>query len=115
LTASALVVLPVCTLDPGSPGLGWPAIVQTMVAADGGACDVSSNGRFNGGFHHTRTLESRATDMAILVFSNLEVVEAKRRGLRARFSSLKEWGVSDFCQLVLFSTPERVRGYIEYN
>lgn len=94
---------------PGSPGPGGPAIVQTMVEADGGSCDVSSYGRFNGGFYHTRTLESRAADVATLVFYNFEVVEANRRGLRAGFFSLKDWGVPDFCQLVLFSTPDRVR------
>ena len=70
--ALALVVLPICTFDPGLPGLGGPAIVQTMVEADGGACDVSSYGRCNGGFYHTRTQESRATGMATLVFYNLE-------------------------------------------
>jgi ABC-type nitrate/sulfonate/bicarbonate transport system substrate-binding protein len=94
---------------PGSPGPGGPAIVQTMVEADGGTCDVSSYGKYNGGFYHTRTLESGDAHVATLVFYNFEVVEANRRGLRARFFSLKDWGVPDFCQLVLFSTPGRVK------
>jgi ABC-type nitrate/sulfonate/bicarbonate transport system substrate-binding protein len=93
---------------PGSPGPGGPAIVQTMVEADGGTCDTSSYGKYNGGFYHTRSLESGDADVATLVFYNFEVVEANIRGLRASFFSLKDWGVPDFCQLVLFSTPERV-------
>ena len=46
--------------------------------------------------------------MATLVFYIFEVVEARGLGLRPAFFSLKDWGVPDFCQLVLFSTPQRI-------
>ena len=59
---------------PGSPGPGGPAIVQTMVEADGGACDPSSYGKHNGGFYHTKALQQGAADVATLVFYNFEVV-----------------------------------------
>ena len=38
---------------------------------------------------------------------NFEIPEARSKGLDASFFSLKEWGVPDFCQLVLFTTHER--------
>ncbi len=43
-----------------------------------------------------------------LIFYNFEVIEARGLGLRPDFFSLKDWGVPDFCQLVLFSTPQVV-------
>ena len=46
--------------------------------------------------------------MATLIFYNFEVIEARGLGLRPDFFSLKDWGVPDFCQLVLFSTPQVV-------
>lgn len=92
---------------PGSPGPGGPAIVRTMIEADGGVCDPSSFARHNGGFFHTDALALGDADVATLVFANFEVVEARSRGLAADFFSLKDWGVPDFCQLVLFTTPER--------
>lgn len=92
---------------PGSPGPGGPAIVQTMVEADGGSCDVASYGKHNGGFFHTKALAEKQADLATLIFYNFEVIEAASLGLRPNFFSLKDWGVPDFCQLVLFTTPER--------
>ena len=89
------------------PGRGGPAIVNTMVRADGGECDVASYGKHNGGFYHTSALEQGDAELATLVFYNFEVVEATLKGLTPRFFSLKDWGVPDFCQLVLFTTPER--------
>ena len=44
---------------PGSPGPGGPAIVQTMVEADGGVCDVESYGKFNNGFYQGRQCRRR--------------------------------------------------------
>lgn len=93
---------------PGSPGPGGPAIVQTMVEADGGSCELSSYGKHNGGFFHTKALQEGAADVATLIFYNFEVIEARGLGLRPDFFSLKDWGVPDFCQLVLFSTPQRI-------
>ena len=93
---------------PGSPGPGGPAIVQTMVEADGGSCELSSYGKHNGGFYHTKALQEGAADVATLIFYNFEVIEARGLGLRPDFFSLKDWGVPDFCQLVLFSTPQRI-------
>lgn len=92
---------------PGSPGPGGPAIVQTMVEADGGSCDLASYGKHNGGFFHTAALAERKADVATLIFYNFEVVEARAQGLKPSFFSLKDWGVPDFCQLVLFTTPSR--------
>eukprot|EP00536_Pseudo-nitzschia_multiseries_P002972 jgi/Psemu1/318043/estExt_fgenesh1_pm.C_420005 len=94
---------------PGSPGPGGPAIVQTMVEADGKMdCDINSYGKFNGGFYHTDAIESRNADVATLIFWNFEIPEAKARGMNGvGFFSLKEWGVPDFCQLVLMTTPQR--------
>lgn len=92
---------------PGSPGPGGPAIVQTMVEADGGSCDLASYGKHNGGFFHTAALAERKAEVATLIFYNFEVVEARAQGLKPGFFSLKDWGVPDFCQLVLFTTPSR--------
>lgn len=51
---------------PGSPGPGGPAIVQTMVEADGKTdCDIGSYGKYNGGFYHTDAIESGKADVAV--------------------------------------------------
>lgn len=93
---------------PGSPGPGGPAIVQTMVQADGKLdCPLDSYGKYNGGFFHTDALERGHAAAATLIFWNFEIPEAVARGLPVAFFSLKDWGVPDFCQLVLFTTPER--------
>ena len=93
---------------PGSPGKGGPAIVNTMVKSDGkDDCDLSSYGKHNGGFFHTDALQSSKADIATLIFWNFEIPEARARGMNVDFFSLKEWGVPDFCQLVLFTTPEK--------
>jgi len=92
---------------PGSPGPGGPAIVNTMVKADGKLdCDITSYGKHNGSFFHTDALQSNKADVATLIFWNFEIPEAKAKGMKdAAFFSLKEWGVPDFCQLVLMTTP----------
>lgn len=83
--------------------------VQTMVEADGKMdCDIEAYGKFNGGFYHTDAIESGKADLATLIFWNFEIPEATARGMSGiDFFSLKEWGVPDFCQLVLMTTPER--------
>mmetsp|Transcript_38316 Transcript_38316/g.44653 ORF Transcript_38316/g.44653 Transcript_38316/m.44653 type:complete len:345 (-) Transcript_38316:422-1456(-) len=91
---------------PGSPGPGGPAIVQTMVEADGGNCDISSYGKYNGGFYHTDAIKSGNADLATLIFWNFEIPEAKAQNVDVDFFSLKDFGVPDFCQLVLFTTPD---------
>lgn len=92
---------------PGSPGKGGPAIVNTMVRADGKMdCDLESYGKYNGGFYHNDALQSGKADLATLIFWNFEVPDARSRGMDVDFFSLKDWGVPDFCQLVLFTTPE---------
>ena len=90
-----------------SPGPGGPAIVNTMVKSDGKLdCDIKSYGKHNGSFFHTDALQSNAADVATLIFWNFEIPEAKAKGMtNAAFFSLKEWGVPDFCQLVLMTTP----------
>jgi len=96
---------------PGSPGPGGPAIVNTMVNADGKSdCDIHSYGKHNGGFFHTTALQSGAADVATLIFWNFEIPEARAKGMKdPAFFSLKEWGVPDFCQLVLMTTPVRYK------
>ncbi len=78
-----------------------------MVKADGKLdCDISSYKKHNGSFFHTDALQSNAADVATLIFWNFEIPEAKAKGMKdAAFFSLKEWGVPDFCQLVLMTTP----------
>ena len=92
---------------PGYPGPGGPAIVQTMIEADGGTCDLSSYGKYDGGFFHTDAIESGNADLATLIFWNFEIPEAEARELEVDFFSLKDYGVPDFCQLILFTTPSR--------
>lgn len=91
---------------PGAPGPGGPAIVGTMIEADGVSHDPEAFGRVNNGFYHTDALEDGMADVATLVFYNFEVVEARHRGHDADFFALKDWGVPDFCQLVLITTSE---------
>ncbi|HJK92446.1 MAG TPA: ABC transporter substrate-binding protein [Polyangiaceae bacterium LLY-WYZ-15_(1-7)] len=90
---------------PGAPGPGGPAIVGTMVEADGGRAPVDDFVRVNEGFHHTQALVDGKADVATLAFYNFELVEARHLGHDARFFALRDWGVPDFCQLVLFTTP----------
>ncbi len=86
---------------PGAPGPGGKAIVATMIEADGGEADVDALVPVNHGFRHTDALVEGKADVATLAFYNFEVVEARHRGHAASFFALKDWGVPDFCQLVL--------------
>lgn len=86
---------------PGAPGPGGPAIVNTMIAADGG--EPGEIVPVNNGFLHTDALADDKADMATLVFYNFEVVEARHRGLQTVFFALKDHGVPDFCQLILIA------------
>lgn len=88
---------------PGAPGPGGPAIVDTMVRADGG--QPGQTVPVNNGFQHTDALADDKADAATLVFYNFEVVEARHRGLQPRMFALKDWGVPDFCQLILIARP----------
>ncbi|MFN3597172.1 MAG: ABC transporter substrate-binding protein [Rubricoccaceae bacterium] len=94
---------------PGAPGPGGPAIVATMVEADGGPAG-SEDGftRVNNSFYHTDALADDKADVATLVFHNFEIVEARHRGLDVRLFALKDWGVPDFCQLVLITHPDKL-------
>jgi len=89
---------------PGAPGPGGPAIVNTMIAADGGTPGDLT--RVNNGFFHTDALAEDKADVATLAFYNFEVVEARHRGLNADFFALKDWGVPDFCQLIFIGLPQ---------
>ncbi len=91
---------------PGAPGLGGLAIVKTMVEADGGECTFEDFKPINNGFYHTNALESDLADAATLIFQNFEVTEARLRGLDVDYFALKDWGVPDFCQLILITSPE---------
>jgi len=89
---------------PGAPGPGGPAIVGTMVEADGGTFDPDAASLVNNGFYHTDALAEDKADVATLVFYNFELVEAQHRGLDADFFALKDWGIPDFCQLILVTS-----------
>ncbi len=92
---------------PGAPGPGGPAIVATMVEADGGPTGTEDGyERVNNSFYHTDALAEGKADVATLVFHNFEIVEARQRGLDVRLFALKDWGVPDFCQLVLIAHPD---------
>lgn len=91
---------------PGAPGPGGLAIVRTMIEADGG--EPGELEAVNHGFKHTDALVEGRADCATLAFYNFEVLEARHRGHPARFFALKDWGVPDFCQLVLTTQPSRV-------
>ena len=94
---------------PGAPGPGGPAIVATMVEADGGPTGTEDGyGRVNNSFYHTDAIAEDKADVATLVFHNFEVVEARHRGLDVRLFALKDWGVPDFCQLVLITHPDKL-------
>lgn len=94
---------------PGAPGPGGPAIVATMVEADGGPAGTEDGyGRVNNSFYHTDALAEDKADVATLVFHNFEIVEARSRGLDVRMFALKDWGVPDFCQLVLITHPDKL-------
>ncbi len=89
---------------PGAPGPGGPAIVATMVEADGGKCNTSHFELVNNGFYHTNALAEGKADVATLVFYNFEIIEARARGFDAHYFALKDWGVPDFCQLILITS-----------
>ncbi|MEM6326170.1 MAG: ABC transporter substrate-binding protein [Bacteroidota bacterium] len=94
---------------PGAPGPGGPAIVATMVEADGGPTGTEDGyTRVNNSFYHTDALAENKADVATLVFHNFEIVEARHRGLDVRMFALKDWGVPDFCQLVLITHPDKL-------
>lgn len=90
---------------PGAPGPGGPAIVSTMIEADGGDCDREAFEPVDNGFYHTEALVEGMADVATLAFYNFEVLEARHLGHEASFFALKDWGVPDFCHLV-FTTSE---------
>ena len=89
---------------PGAPGPGGPAIVRTMIEADGGPKGATFE-PVNHGFFHTDALIEGKADLATLAFYNFEVIEARQRGHGAKFFALKDWGVPDFCQLILITSP----------
>ncbi|KAH8052748.1 hypothetical protein JL722_9880 [Aureococcus anophagefferens] len=85
---------------PGSPGPGGPAIVDTMVKADGGDCGGEAYGKFNGGFDHVGALAAGHADVATLIFANFEIPAAEAAGKDARYFALKDWGVPDRARLL---------------
>lgn len=92
---------------PGAPGPGGPAIVRTMIEADGGKAGATLE-PINNGFFHTDALIEDKADIATLAFYNFEIVEARQRGYPAKFFALKDWCVPDFCQLILITSPSKL-------
>lgn len=91
---------------PGAPGPGGLAMVSTMIEADGGTPGTLTP--VNEGFQHTKALVEGKADAAVLAFYNFEVVEANLTGHPAHFFALKDFGLPDFCQLVLMTSPEKL-------
>ncbi len=90
---------------PGGPELGGLAIIRTMIEADGGMPNAPLT-PVNNSFYHTNALAEDKADVATLVFYNFEIIEARHRGLEAEFFALKDWGVPDFCQLILITSQD---------
>ena len=90
--------------DSMAPAPGGMAMVKWLIEADGGACDVAALERIDYGFRHTDALAEDKADVATFVFYNFEVIEALHRGFDADFFALKDWGIPDFCQLVLVAS-----------
>jgi ABC-type nitrate/sulfonate/bicarbonate transport system substrate-binding protein len=88
---------------PGAPGLGGLAIIRTMIETDGGTPNAPLT-PVNNGFYHTNALAENKADVATLIFYNFEIIEARQRGLDADFFALKDWGIPDFCQLILITS-----------
>ncbi|NEZ68245.1 ABC transporter substrate-binding protein [Leptolyngbyaceae cyanobacterium CCMR0082] len=91
---------------PGAPSALGRAIAKTMIEADGGDFTEDAITSVDNGFLHTDALVEDKADLATLVFYNFEVIEARQSGYDAQFFALKDWGVPDFCQLILIATPE---------
>ncbi len=92
--------------DSAAPAPGGLAMVKWMIEADGGTCDLSEFERVDYGFRHTDALAEGKADVATFAFYNFEVIEARHRGFDADFFALKDWGIPDFCQLVLAATGD---------
>lgn len=91
---------------PGAPSKLGLGIAQTMIEADGGQFNPDSIISVDCGFFHTNALIENQADLATLSFFNFEIIEARQRGYDAQFFALKDWGIPDFCQLILITTPE---------
>ncbi|MCS7012027.1 MAG: ABC transporter substrate-binding protein [Chloroherpetonaceae bacterium] len=92
---------------PGAPDPGGLAIIRTMIEADGGEKDAPLT-PVNNSFYHTDALAQDKADVATLIFYNFEIIEARNRGLDADFFALKDWGVPDFCQLILITSQRNL-------
>jgi ABC-type nitrate/sulfonate/bicarbonate transport system substrate-binding protein len=77
-----------------------------MVKFDGGSCEETEIVPVNNGFFHTKALLEDKADVATLIFANFELPEAKGSNLDVDFFDLKKYGVPDFCQLVLMTSPQ---------
>jgi ABC-type nitrate/sulfonate/bicarbonate transport system substrate-binding protein len=91
---------------PEAPDPGGLAIVRTMIEADGAECDPTEFTPVNFGHRHVDALIEGRADVATPAFFNLEMIEALGRGARPSLFALKDWGVPDFCQLVLFTSED---------
>jgi ABC-type nitrate/sulfonate/bicarbonate transport system substrate-binding protein len=94
---------------PGAPGPGGPAIIKSMIRADGGDPGAANLTPVNHGFRHTDALIENKADLATLIFYNFEVIEARGKGHDVGYFALKDWGVPDFCQLILIAHPDRLK------
>ena len=93
---------------PSAPGDGGAIMAKTMVEADSGTCTLDDFTRVNNGFYHTEALEKNVADAAFLVFRNIEVIEARHKGLDVDYFPMAEWGMPDVGQLIFVTTPEQI-------
>ncbi|WP_153730748.1 ABC transporter substrate-binding protein [Sporosarcina obsidiansis] len=91
---------------PGAPGLNGLAIVKTMVEQDGATCSYEDFYPVNNSFYHLDALESGQAEAAALIFHNIEITEASYKEFDVDYFALKDWGIPDFCQLILITTPQ---------
>lgn len=93
---------------PSAPGPGGAIMAKTMVEADGGTCTLDDFERVNNGFYHTEAIEKDLADASFLVFRNIEVIEARHKGLDVGYFPMAEWGMPDVGQLIFVTTPEQI-------
>lgn len=92
---------------PNAPSPLGMAIIKSLIKNDGLSDPVNIK-TYDGGFYHTKTLAEKKADAATLIFYNFEIVEAQEMGLKAKFFSLKEWQIPDFCQLHLITLSKKI-------
>ncbi|WP_343751054.1 ABC transporter substrate-binding protein [Lentibacillus halophilus] len=90
---------------PSAPGPTGLAFMKSLILADGGHCDVHDLIPVNKGFYHTEALIHDEADLAFSVQQHHEIIEARARGYKPGFFSLKDWGLPAGGSLILITSP----------